>query len=518
MTTFFLRLIHVFFVALCCVLACSLPGQEAARQAPAPAAQNKAASVPGSKEVEAAEDALLLNTGLKIGHPFGDHFLPAGVVQGGDIVSLWGVTSVDGDLAGKAVSLFGNTLVKGRTRNDAVALFGNLEVKGQIGHRAVVLFGDLTLGEKAVVEGDVIVVFGHLKHHPKAVVRGRLNESLSYETVPQLSDLGTWVNKCLRLGRLLGFGEGLGWAWLVAGLHLVFYVLLSLLFRGGLLTCAETFERRPGHSIISGLIVLILSPLLFLLLALTGVGVFVIPLLLIALLLAGWFGRAAIHAWLGRRVMRVFGGDSGVHPAFSVLLGGVIISLLSCVPVFGLWLYGLLGLFGLGAVLYTLFRALKKEAPAADSVSPAMSAVPQAAPLVPDHELPRAGFGRRLGALCLDFALCVILTWLVDVLMSAMPIPSFHPRPGLQGFVLFSAIYAGLMWKLYGATLGGRVFSLKVVRVDGAPLDWLTILMRVLGCFPSFAVLGLGFVWIAFDANKQSWHDKMADTVVVRAQ
>jgi uncharacterized RDD family membrane protein YckC len=31
-------------------------------------------------------------------------------------------------------------------------------------------------------------------------------------------------------------------------------------------------------------------------------------------------------------------------------------------------------------------------------------------------------------------------------------------------------------------------------------------------------VLGLGFVWIAFDANKQSWHDKMADTVVVRAQ
>jgi uncharacterized RDD family membrane protein YckC len=32
------------------------------------------------------------------------------------------------------------------------------------------------------------------------------------------------------------------------------------------------------------------------------------------------------------------------------------------------------------------------------------------------------------------------------------------------------------------------------------------------------AVIGLGFFWIAFDAGKQAWHDKIAGTVVVRVR
>ncbi|HEY4989416.1 MAG TPA: AIR carboxylase family protein, partial [Opitutaceae bacterium] len=32
----------------------------------------------------------------------------------------------------------------------------------------------------------------------------------------------------------------------------------------------------------------------------------------------------------------------------------------------------------------------------------------------------------------------------------------------------------------------------------------------------SVLALGLGFIWIAFDREKQGWHDKIAGTVVVR--
>ena len=28
--------------------------------------------------------------------------------------------------------------------------------------------------------------------------------------------------------------------------------------------------------------------------------------------------------------------------------------------------------------------------------------------------------------------------------------------------------------------------------------------------------LGLGLIWVAFDPRKQGWHDKMANTVVIR--
>jgi uncharacterized RDD family membrane protein YckC len=39
--------------------------------------------------------------------------------------------------------------------------------------------------------------------------------------------------------------------------------------------------------------------------------------------------------------------------------------------------------------------------------------------------------------------------------------------------------------------------------------------VRALSCFLSLAVVGFGFVWVAFDDEKQAWHDKIAGTTVV---
>ena len=98
---------------------------------------------------------------------------------------------------------------------------------------------------------------------------------------------------------------------------------------------------------------------------------------------------------------------------------------------------------------------------------------------------------------------------LVGVLMGFM-----HHVFHLELVVL--AAYGAIMWKLRGATIGGIVFDLQVVRLDGRPVDWETAIVRALGCFVSLVVAGLGFFWIAFDDGKQSWHDKIAGTVVVR--
>ena len=80
------------------------------------------------------------------------------------------------------------------------------------------------------------------------------------------------------------------------------------------------------------------------------------------------------------------------------------------------------------------------------------------------------------------------------------------------------AVYAAVMWKLKGSTVGDIVFGLRVVRLDDQPLSWEAAIIRALGCFLSAAALGLGFFWIAFDPDKQAWHDKFAGTVVVRTK
>ncbi len=53
------------------------------------------------------------------------------------------------------------------------------------------------------------------------------------------------------------------------------------------------------------------------------------------------------------------------------------------------------------------------------------------------------------------------------------------------------------------------------MRLDDRPIDWGVAIVRGLAAFLSLVVAGLGFIWVAFDDDKQSWHDKIAGTTIV---
>jgi uncharacterized RDD family membrane protein YckC len=83
------------------------------------------------------------------------------------------------------------------------------------------------------------------------------------------------------------------------------------------------------------------------------------------------------------------------------------------------------------------------------------------------------------------------------------------------GFLIALAYFTG-MWAWKGTTIGGIVIGLKVVRVDGDPVTFAVALVRALAAAFSIVVLFLGFLWIAWDAERQGWHDKIAGTVVLK--
>jgi uncharacterized RDD family membrane protein YckC len=274
------------------------------------------------------------------------------------------------------------------------------------------------------------------------------------------------------------------------------------------------------------------------LLFVTVIGIAAVPFVVFALFCAGLFGKAVMLAWLGGRVTGKQGVGPMSHPAVAVLIGGALVLVLYLVPVLGFLVYKLLGLLGLGAVVYTVILAARahqaaKEAPSSSTASPGLAGAPSmgreapltsaappidaapttggpapaaAAPHAPapppiTAALPHAGFWIRMGALLLDVLL-------VGLAMGVLHV--YH----LELQVL--AVYGATMWKLRGSTIGGIVLDLRVVRTDGREIDWGTAIVRALACFLSLAVAGLGFFWIAFDDRKQAWHDKIAGTVVVR--
>lgn len=111
----------------------------------------------------------------------------------------------------------------------------------------------------------------------------------------------------------------------------------------------------------------------------------------------------------------------------------------------------------------------------------------------------RAGFWVRLGATLLDFVL-MSLVW------------SFIGRYFLLAWVFY---HIG-MWTWKGTTIGGIVMGLKIVRVDGTPINFSIALVRSLSSFFSAFALFIGFFWAGWDEEKQAWHDKIAGTYIVK--
>jgi uncharacterized RDD family membrane protein YckC len=319
----------------------------------------------------------------------------------------------------------------------------------------------------------------------------------------------------------LAFAPGLGWAWTLALVALAFYLLLALLCPATIDRCVRTIESHPGASLLSMLLSLVATPIVVLVLCISVIGILAIPFLLIALLLMQIFGKLVMLAWIGRRILRPARPDTAMHTAVAVLVGGVIVLVLYVVPGLGFIVYKLIGLIGLGAVIYTVLLGMqgrRVQRSAAQPV-PGMGASDQSAPAQPEAvasagvksqrlnpaqavALPRAGFWIRMLALLIDIIL-------VAVVLNFM-------RGSDNVFLLALATYGAIMWKLRGSTVGGIICNLEVVRHDGREMDWSTAIVRALSSFLSLIALGVGFIWIAIDSDSRAWHDKIAGTLVVR--
>lgn len=84
----------------------------------------------------------------------------------------------------------------------------------------------------------------------------------------------------------------------------------------------------------------------------------------------------------------------------------------------------------------------------------------------------------------------------------------------VQFIMLFS--YVAYMWIRFAATPGKLLLGLRVVNAQTFEKPTLRqATKRFFSFILSTAPLFLGFIWASFDKRCQTWHDKIADTVVV---
>jgi uncharacterized RDD family membrane protein YckC len=85
----------------------------------------------------------------------------------------------------------------------------------------------------------------------------------------------------------------------------------------------------------------------------------------------------------------------------------------------------------------------------------------------------------------------------------------------LQFVILLAAFL--YFWIKKQATPGMMLLSLKLI--DATSLSKPTnkqLIIRLFSCILSIIVLFIGMIWVAFDRKKQGWHDKIANTLVIK--
>ena len=471
-----------------------------------------------------------------------------------EVVAILGNTVIEGKARGETVAVLGNVTVNGEVRREAVAVLGDVTINGRVGGEVVAVLGNVQLGPEAQVDGEIVSVGGEIIRAPGAVVKGTTNQ-IPFMSPELTEGLKAWVYECLLKGRPLAIGENLGWLWTVMLVALGCYAFLALILPSVVTRSAETMEQYPGMSLLSAVLTILITPIAMIVLSVTVVGPVILGLMLFCI---GIFGKVVFLAWLGRRITEPAGWK---FPAVAVLIGGAITLAIYLIPFVGFIFQKFSGFLGTGIVVYTIIRAMQDNspppAPAAAATSggavppptpapnaPASAAMgaspvggsvmsdaaappsaaaaaataaaadsgtpppPAAAPTAPSAQLPtqlstlpRVGFWARFAATFID----VIA---LGVVVGILGIGDY--------FLLVATAYFIVMWGLKGTTLGGVVLGIKLVRVDDRPVDWSVALVRALGAFLSLCVVGLGFIWVAWDPQRQSWHDKIAGTTLVK--
>ncbi|HYT60222.1 MAG TPA: polymer-forming cytoskeletal protein, partial [Haliangiales bacterium] len=196
------------------------------------------------------------------------------------------------EMAGDVAVVSGDATIDGHVKGNLVVVAGSAKVVGRVDGHMVVVLGSATLGPESRIGRDVCVVGGTLTRDPGAKIGGNSRVISTLGIFPNFEWLKTYAVHGLMLARPIA--PQVGWVWAVVGISLLVYLLIAVLFPRPIQACVDTLEKRPIASFFMGLLLFVLFAPLTFLLAVSVVGIVVIPFLFCAMIVAFLFGKVSV--------------------------------------------------------------------------------------------------------------------------------------------------------------------------------------------------------------------------------
>ncbi|MBU0528646.1 hypothetical protein KKF86_02690 [bacterium] len=238
--------------------------------------------------------------------------------------------------------------------DDAVAVGGSVFVDGIVDGDAVAVGGSVHLGEEAIIHGDAVTVGGTIEESEGSIVYGT--------TV----DVGSFDFKNIFEGKhffgghrgIPGIPMGLKFIPLIGLIALV--LLLAVLIPAELGTVASYIKNEPIMMFLWGMLGVILIVPLAVMLAISIIGIALIPLEILAVFLATLIGYIAVAIMIGKKLLRSLKNDNP-SVVLSAILGVLILWLVGLIPVFGCIVKAIALIIGFGAVIIAVAKRNKKK-------------------------------------------------------------------------------------------------------------------------------------------------------------
>ena len=253
-----------------------------------------------------------------------------------EVATAWGDVIVRGRVTGDVHSGFGDVTTEGPVGGDVEAGFGDVRVGGPVGGDVKAGFGDLSLAGGAHIEGEVGLGYGAVEEqHPDASVGVGVRTAVTDDEDSSPASPGA-VAKGVAM---LGFAAAA--------------LLLAVVAPRPLKASARHIEGAPGRSLLVGIASVPVVIVGSVLLALSGVGLLLLPLAWPAYLVVLFFGAIVAAYSVGSRVVLATGryraGDT-----LAAVVGALLVSAISLIPIVGGLLLSGIVLLGTGAALSAL--------------------------------------------------------------------------------------------------------------------------------------------------------------------
>jgi uncharacterized RDD family membrane protein YckC len=141
--------------------------------------------------------------------------------------------------------------------------------------------------------------------------------------------------------------------------------------------------------------------------------------------------------------------------------------------------------------------------------------------------MPLATIGTRAAAFLIDFTLVLAMVIAIGLPFAYQQFRSgaaehvvvpFEPLHSLWGLIALVLYFGFATYIGHGQTIGKRLLRIRIISLSGSHLTLWQSIERALGYGASALEAGFGFFQALWYHNRQTVHDRIAETIVIKVE